>query len=46
MSKILLVPLSVMLALALAACGGDTPPTDTTPPPAETAPADPAPPPA
>jgi ABC-type glycerol-3-phosphate transport system substrate-binding protein len=54
MSKFLIAPAALMMALALAACGGDapagggTPPADTstpatTPPPAEPAPATPSP---
>ncbi|WP_156460355.1 hypothetical protein [Devosia sp. Root635] len=51
MSRKLLAPLAVVLALALAACGGDAPDNSTAPPadaaPTDTmAPADPAAPPA
>ena len=47
MSRKLLAPLAVVLAFALAACGGDAPaPDNSTAPPADAAPADPAAPPA
>lgn len=48
MSRFLLAPLALVLALALAACGGSTPDNSTAPPAdaAPAAPADPAAPPA
>lgn len=45
MSRLLLAPLALVLAFALAACGGDAP-SNTTAPPADAAPVDPAAPPA
>ncbi len=39
MSRRLLAPLAVLVALTLAACGSDTPPANDTAPPADSAPA-------
>lgn len=41
MSRKMLAPLAIVLALGLAACGGN-PPDNSTAPPADAAPADPA----